>query len=94
MKAKKTIILAAKDVAKIIKDLSLLIVSADHLGTAYYNQPDQLAAETEKYFQKMNAFKLLAEIRGVLSEAYESQSSKADVERLENEAEKLPYWKE
>ena len=93
MKSKITIKLAATDVEQMIKDLSLLVVSMDHIGSTDFTDPKQGGVEMRKYFQGVKAFKILAGIRGMLSEAYDSQSTKADVARLEEEAERLPYWK-
>ena len=93
MKPRKIIKLPAKSVEKLINDLSLLIVSMDHIGSTYYDDPKQQALEMDKYFSKVKAFKILAGARSILSIAYDSQSTKADVLRLEESAEKLPYWK-
>jgi len=92
MKSKRTITLAASDVNSMINDLSLIVVSMDHMGSTYYDSPRKLAQESEKFLQKIKAFKILARMRGVLEEAYESQSPKAEVLQMEEEAEKLPYW--
>jgi len=93
MKSKRTIKLPASDVESMIKDLSLLVVSMDCMGSTYCNRPRQLALEENKYFRKIKAFKRLAKIRGVLCEAYQSQSTRAADLHLDEEAEKLPYWK-
>ena len=93
MKSEKTIKLSATGVENIIKDLSLIIVSMDHIGSKYHDNPKQYAAETNKFLIDVKAFKTLAKIRGILSEAHESQSTKEDVSRLEEEAEQLPYWR-
>jgi hypothetical protein len=91
MKSKK-IKLSQTAVEKMIKDLSLLVVSSDRIGSTDFDDPKQGDVEMQKYFRKINVFKILAGIRGTLSEAYNSQSTKADVLRLEEEAERLPYW--
>jgi hypothetical protein len=93
MKSKRTIKLSASGVESMIKDLSLIVVSMDHMGSTYYNRPRQLELEKIKYFRKIKAWNLLSQMRGVLSEAYDSQSTKAEELSLEDEAEKLPYWK-
>ncbi|HEX3627407.1 MAG TPA: hypothetical protein VH280_18530 [Verrucomicrobiae bacterium] len=83
MTSGKTIKLPAKNVEKIINDLSLLIVSMDQIGSTYYDDPKQQALEMDKYFSQVNAFKKLAQARGILTKAYNSQSTKADVLRSE-----------
>ncbi len=42
--------------------------------------------------RKVNAFKLLAQARGVLTEAFNKQTSAGEVARSENDTEALPYW--
>ena len=91
MKSERTIKLSATDVETIIKDLSLLVVSLDRMGSTYYKNRNQRAIALDE-FMDANLFKLLARDRGILDEAYDSQSSKADIARLEEEAETLPYW--
>lgn len=92
MKSRKTIALPATKVAEMIKDLSIVVVSLDQIGSTFYDDPKQRAVELEKFFCPM-IFKRLARTRGTLSEAFNSQSTKSDVSRLEDEAESLPYWK-
>lgn len=91
-KVKRTIAISATDVEKIIYDLSLLVVSMDRLGSTYYDKPRLLTQENEKFMQKAKAFRLLAQARRILSEAYYSQSSEVEIARLEEKAEVLPYW--
>lgn len=79
MKSHKTIKLAASDVKRLIKDLGLLVVSMDRIGSTYYDDPERQAAEMDKYFSNVKAFKLLSRARATLSKAYRSQSVKADV---------------
>jgi hypothetical protein len=93
MKPKKIIKLPARSVEKLINDLSLLIVSMDHIGSTYYDDPKRRAFEKDKYFSQVGAFKRLAQARAILTKAYNSQSAKADVLRSEERAESLPYWK-
>jgi hypothetical protein len=92
MKPRKIIKLPARSVEMLINDLSLLIVSMDHIGSAYYDDPKLQALEMDKYFSQVCAFKRLAQARAILTKAYNSQSSKADVLRSEQSAESLPYW--
>lgn len=90
---KKFIKIPVSDVEKLIKDLGVLVVSLDHLGSTYHDDPKQLAIETAKFLREFKAFRILAGARRILDEAYDSQSSKSDVSRLEEEAENLRYWK-
>ncbi len=92
MKSRRTIALAATDVEKIINDLSLIVVSMDRIGSSYHDEPRKHALEIDKFLLDVKAFKLLAKARGILTEAYNAQSSRAEVARSEEEAESLPYW--
>lgn len=91
---KGTIEIRRRDVETMIHDLSLVVVSLDRLGSTYYNRPRKLDAETIRFLNSVKLFRRLARIRGVLSEAYNVQTSKAAVRRLEEKGEKLAYWKE
>jgi len=84
--------LPARDVEKIINDLSLVVVSMDRIGTTYHDKPRLLASEMEKFMCDAKAFKLLAQARGILTEAYNNQSSEEDITRSEQKGETLPYW--
>lgn len=93
MKPFRTVELSVSDVEQAIRDLSLLVVSLDRIGSAYHDDPVQRVAAAGKYFEEIKAFKILAGIRGRLDEAYGNQRPKDDVTRLEESAENLPYWK-
>ena|ERR1700733_5973910 len=92
-KSEKQIKLDASDVRSMIKDLSLIVVSLDRIGSTYYNKPKKRMVEKEKYFNKIFIFKLVSRARGILSTAYGEQSLKRDDLGLEEECELLPYWK-
>jgi hypothetical protein len=91
-KSKKIIKLAASDVRKMIKELSLLVVSMDRIGSTDFDDQQQGDTEMRKYFQGVKAFRMLARMRAILSMAYDSQSTKAEVLNLEESCEKGPYW--
>ena len=76
-----------------IKSLSLIVVSMDHIGSTYYNKPRKLAAAERTFLENINLTVRLAQIRGILCTAYNSQSGETDIARLESEGEGLPYWK-
>jgi hypothetical protein len=76
-----------------IKELSLIVVSLDRLGSTYYNRPRKRDAQTTRFLKSIRLFKVLAQMRG-LSEAYNSQTAEAAIRRLEQKAEELGYWKE
>jgi hypothetical protein len=94
MKPKRMIKFKATDVEKMIKGLSLLVVSIDRIGSADFDDPKQGDVEMLEYFRTVKAFKMLARMRGVLTEAYDSQSTRADVYRCEESGERLRYWKQ
>lgn len=92
-KNRRTISLAASDVEKMIKDLNLLVVSMDRIGSTDFSNASQGDTEMGRYFQEIKAFRILAGARRILSEAYDSQSSKKEVAKLDNAAETFPFWK-
>ena len=91
MKLKKTITLPASEVAEIIKALSIVVVSLDRIGSTFYDDPSQRAVAKGEFFDS-KVFKRLARARGTLSKAFHSKSARADIAKLEDEAESLPYW--
>jgi hypothetical protein len=91
MKPKKMIELPMDTVASMIKDLSVIVVSLDRIGSAFGNDQKKRAIELDGFIG-VEVFKKLAETRGILSDAYYSQSTKSDVSRLEAESDSLPYW--
>jgi hypothetical protein len=93
MATKKQIQLSADHVRTFLRDLEVLVVSLDRLGSAFHDKPERLAIETDKFFSAVHAFKRLARMRRVLSEAYDSQSSMAEIARLEKNLERIRLWK-
>ena len=85
--------LKASDVRRCLRDLEILVVSYDRLGSAFHDDPDKLAIESDRFFSRIDGFKKLALIRTVLSKAYNSQSTKAEVKRLDEFLEAVEIWK-
>lgn len=92
MKTPRTVKLSAENVEIIIKELSLIVVSLDRIGSNYHDDPERHARETGKFLSKINAFKRLARARAILAKAYSSQSTEREVADLEESAEELVYW--
>jgi len=93
MKDTRTIEVTAKDVETIIKDLSLVVVSMDRIGAAYHDNLDKRTVEAYRFMSNSEAFKRLAQARAILSEAYNLQSDEGEVEKLEDDADNMPYWR-
>ena len=91
---KKTIELKRREAESMISDLNLIVVSLDRIGSTYRRQPRQLNAETTRFLKSIKLFKRLTQMRRILSEAYNAQTSETAVLRMEEKAEKLGYWKE
>jgi hypothetical protein len=92
MNSRKVVQMSSSEVEKVIKDLSLIVVSMDQIGS-HYDDSERQAMEMYQYFSKIKAFELLARARALLSKAYQSQSTKAEMFRLEESADEMPYWK-
>src|SRR5882672_7600858 len=81
-KTRRHIPIPAKDVRRLLRDINLLVVSFDRLGSAFHDDPQRLAIETDKFLSEVNAFKMLARMRRVLTDAYESGLTKKEILRL------------
>ena len=92
MKQKKKIQLAENDVVAVLRDLEVLVVSFDRIGSEFSDDPQRHAIETDKFLFETFAFKKLARMRRILSDAYDAQRSKAAVRRLEERLEKTKVW--
>jgi hypothetical protein len=90
----QTIKLRRQDVYKLIRDLNVLVVSLDRIGSAFFDDPTQQACATDKFLRDVLAFKLLAKARRMLCEAYESQLGGTEMERLEERLDKVKVWGE
>lgn len=94
MKRTKNIQLSVHDVRILIRDLNVLVVSFDRLGSTFHDNPERHAVEMDKFLSDIFAFRMLAKARGVLCEAYESQLGRAEMLRLEDRLEKMKVWGE
>jgi hypothetical protein len=86
--------LRRRDVETLIRDLNLLVVSSDRLGSTFYDDPARLAIETDKFLEDVLAFKRLTKGRRILCKAYESQLGRTEMERFEERLEKVKVWGE
>ena len=86
--------LSRRDTEALVKDLNLLVVSFDRLGSAFYDDPKQHAIEMSKFLQGVRAFKRLAKGRRVLLDAYKSQLGIAASERFVARLQKIKVWGE
>jgi hypothetical protein len=86
--------LRRRDVEKVLRDLNVLVVSFDRLGSAFCDNPARHAVEMDKFLRDVFAFKILAKARTILCVAYESQLGRAEMERFEERLEKLKVWGE
>jgi hypothetical protein len=86
--------LKASDVRRCLRDLEILVVSYDRLGSAFHDDPDKLAIEADAFLSEVDGVRTLARMRGILSEAYESQRGRTEMMRLERRLEKMKVWGE
>jgi len=90
MKSPKTIKLSTRLVRRILDDLSVIVVSWDHMGSTDFKNKMEDLLELEKFAPEI--FKRAARSRDILSKAFNSQVPNQNVLRYENRAENLPYW--
>lgn len=90
---RKRILLNRRDVETLIRDLNLLVVSLDRLGSTF-DDPGRHALEVDKFLHDVFAFRMLTKGRRVLCQAYESQLGNAAMRRFEERLEKVKIWGE
>lgn len=94
MKPKRKFVrLPLNDVRRLLQDLECLVVSLDRLGSAFYDDPEKLALESESFLQKVRAFRKLARMRDALWVACDAQLTKTDIDRIEKSLENVTIWR-
>ncbi|MDM8525552.1 hypothetical protein QUF80_19455 [Desulfococcaceae bacterium HSG8] len=79
-----------KDLVGILRDLNLIVVSLDRIGSVYNDlDEDEHNALLADFITDRDVFRKLASMRSVLSEPF---SGEPDSDEMEKEMENLEYW--
>ena len=83
-------------IAMIIKELSFIGCSMDHMGSYYADKLNHMRQEYEKETTQFTdnswVWNRLAAIRYVLSEPFDSELGDDEMDDLERICEDIPYW--
>ena len=91
-KKKKYIRIRTEDAKIACRDLNVLVVSFDRLGSAFYDDLQGLAIEKDRFLREVHAFRMLARMRSVLCKAYESGMTKVEIQHWYDWLEKAKKW--
>ena len=85
-----------REILRILRDLNLLVVSTDRIGSAWHDREsdEQYNAMFLRFFDKLGFFKKLAEARAALSEPFSYQVGEDGMDELERNNLGLEYWSE
>lgn len=91
---KDTVTYDRKKIIQIIKDLNVLVVSTDRIGSAHHDREsdEQYNAMFVRFFDECGFFRKLAEARAVLSDAFPYETGEDEMDELEREMQNLKYW--
>ena len=83
-------------IAMILKELSFIVCSMDHMGSYYADKLDYMEQEYEKETTQFTdnswVWNRLAAIRRVLSEQFDHELGDDEMDDLERICEDIPYW--
>jgi len=81
-------------ILNILRDLDLLVVSTDRIGSAYYDYESdrQYNADFLSFFDEFGFSKKLASARRALEEPFSTKVDEDGMYELERNAKGLKYW--
>ncbi len=84
-------------ILEILRDLELMVVSLDRIGSEYLPLPGRKSEEEinemlADFIFSWKVLRRLAKARGVLSEAFSDELGEDDMGELEREFQDLQYW--
>jgi hypothetical protein len=87
-----TVTLNIQDIAEIILDLSLIVVSLDRIGSSQLKAEEMKVAIGEFAIAR-GIFSRLASARRILSTAFDESATPEQIELLEKRSEEMEMWK-
>jgi hypothetical protein len=84
------------DIIKVLRDLELLVVSTDRIGSAYHDREsdEQYNAMFVRFFDDLDFFRRLASARMILSEPFPYEAGEDGMEELERRFQDMTFWPE
>ena len=83
-------------IVNILRDLNVLVVSTDRIGSAFDNRKsdEEYNEMFVRFFDELGFFRKLAQARTVLSEPFSREVGDDGMDELEREFQNLKYWSE
>jgi hypothetical protein len=82
-----------KDILKVLRYLSEIVVSLDRIGSSYHDLPEKLWEKAlVDYVCDSKLSKKLAESRMILSSQFSDELGDDDMDELEREMQDLKHW--
>ena len=94
----ETVTYKRKDIINILRDLDLMVVSIDRIGSAEAELREKGKPENEgiallsDFFQDWDVSRKLASARAILDEAFSREAGDDDMDELQREFQDLQYW--
>ena len=93
----ETVTYRKKDIINILRDLNMIVVSLDRIGSEYSEHSrrksdEELNALLADFIFEWNVPEKIANARKVLDEAFSRELGDDDMDELEREFQDLQYW--
>ena len=87
----------SKDIISILRDLNMIVVSLDRIGSEYSIHPDRKSDEElngllADFIFEWNVPKRIARARKILDEAFSRELDNDEMDELEREFQDLQFW--
>lgn len=93
MRSKETITIKKADLIDILRDINMIVVSIDRIGSC---APETGRAANDRllleFIDQWDVWRKLSEIRAKLSESFSSELGEDNMDELEREMQDIPYW--
>lgn len=82
------------DIVQVLRDLNILVVSLDRIGSFSHDlSRSEAAALLGDFFDAWDVGRRLARTRRILSKPFSTELGDDDMDELEREFEGLPHWR-
>jgi hypothetical protein len=90
----ETVTYRKKDIINILRDLDMIVVSLDRIGSEWTNRKSDEEYHTlsSKFLDEWDVTIKLASARKILDEAFSRELGEDDMDELEREFQDLQYW--
>ncbi len=89
-----TVTYKKKDIINILRDLNMIVVSLDRIGSEWTNRKsdEDYHALSSNFLTEWDLTRKLANARKILDEAFSNELGEDDMDELEREFQDIQYW--